>query len=72
MPEQKFKPFDEVATCPKCGGVHVGFMHSSAANLSTVALLMSRLLIGNDYMIRFCKRCGYRWHETPLSKRNAR
>lgn len=58
-------PLDSVPTCVKCGWDVVG-----ATMDYGVGGMMSygdgKLTVHNEYLERTCRRCSYRWKESPL------
>lgn len=63
------KPYDENATCPKCGGAEVATRHERDAHHRDCPLreTLSRPdCCTAEHLCRTCRCCGYEWAESVL------
>lgn len=62
------KPFDEAATCPKCGHADVAVRYSNGRETWHGGCSDYKCLSAGtgEHLDRCCQRCLYWWAESPL------
>lgn len=63
-------PFNDTATCPKCGHTEVKTSYSNGTALGgpkSCSYSCSERGTRKEHLERCCERCSYSWPEAPLT-----